>query len=190
MTAAARISRDVAHHFATEVVDLLRPACERIEIAGSLRRGKADVKDIELLAVPVLESRTVDLFGTQEYTAPLDALCDRLVSVGILEYRLDKLGRRAWGARFKRALYQGVALDLFVCRPPAQWGVLLAIRTGPAEFSHRLVTQQRFGGLLPNYWSVKDGALHDADGALVETHEERDLFAAIGVEYVEPGARR
>jgi len=44
----ASIARKVADEMATE----LAPRCERIEIAGSLRRGKADVGDIEILYVP------------------------------------------------------------------------------------------------------------------------------------------
>ena len=45
---------------AESLVEKLRPACERIEIAGSLRREKAMVGDIEIVAVPRLER---DLLG-------------------------------------------------------------------------------------------------------------------------------
>ena len=44
----ATTARKVADALAAE----LTPRCERIEIAGSLRRGKADVGDIEILYVP------------------------------------------------------------------------------------------------------------------------------------------
>ena len=33
--------------------ELLAPACARIEIAGSIRREKPKVKDVELVAVPL-----------------------------------------------------------------------------------------------------------------------------------------
>ena len=36
------------------LVERLRPACTRIEIAGSVRRGYAEVKDIEIVAIPDL----------------------------------------------------------------------------------------------------------------------------------------
>jgi len=39
---------------AEKYLEYFSPACERIEIMGSLRRMKEDVKDIELLAVPDL----------------------------------------------------------------------------------------------------------------------------------------
>lgn len=37
---------------AEKVKALLAPHCERIEIAGSIRRKKPDVKDIEIVAIP------------------------------------------------------------------------------------------------------------------------------------------
>ena len=39
---------------AESLVEHFRPACERIEIKGSLCRLKSDVKDIDLLIVPDL----------------------------------------------------------------------------------------------------------------------------------------
>jgi DNA polymerase/3'-5' exonuclease PolX len=47
-----------------EVVDLLSPVCERIEVAGSVRREKAFVGDIEILCAPRVRHETqMDLFG-------------------------------------------------------------------------------------------------------------------------------
>jgi DNA polymerase/3'-5' exonuclease PolX len=37
---------------AQETVELLRPHCERIEIAGSIRREKPEPNDIEIVAIP------------------------------------------------------------------------------------------------------------------------------------------
>ena len=58
-----KIKRTLAE--AQEVADALIAElsryCERIEIAGSLRRGKAEVGDLELVAVPKWE---LDFFGS------------------------------------------------------------------------------------------------------------------------------
>ena len=44
--------------------ELLAPACERIEVAGSIRRGKPEVKDAEIVAIPkTYEVETPGLFG-------------------------------------------------------------------------------------------------------------------------------
>src|SRR3989344_1789872 len=41
-----------AYAIATAIVEQLRPHCIRIEIAGSLRRKKSEVKDIDIVAIP------------------------------------------------------------------------------------------------------------------------------------------
>lgn len=50
------------------LADDLRPHCSRIEIAGSIRRGKAWVNDIEIVAIPkqVPVAAAEDLFGGEE----------------------------------------------------------------------------------------------------------------------------
>lgn len=40
---------------AAEVVARLGPACERVEVAGSVRRRKAEVKDLEVVFIPRME---------------------------------------------------------------------------------------------------------------------------------------
>jgi DNA polymerase/3'-5' exonuclease PolX len=190
-----------ARTVAQQLVGELAPACERIAIAGSIRRKIPEVSDIELVVIPkVVElPGPATLFGDDqpERLNVLDELCHALRSQGTLADRLDKNGRAAWGPRFKRMRYRGCAVDLFVVTPET-WGVQLALRTGPADYSHQLVTPHgvyfrdsrgaRRGGLLPLGMRVADGRLLSADGA-IETPEERDLFAVIDEPYREPWSR-
>jgi DNA polymerase/3'-5' exonuclease PolX len=60
MSAAVKFPYPVVLPIAGRIVEALRPYCERIEIAGSLRREKPMVGDIEIVAIP---RRPVDLFG-------------------------------------------------------------------------------------------------------------------------------
>ena len=134
-----------------------------------------------------------DLFGTPAAaTDELHALATALLAVGVLAHLLDKNGRPAFGEKLKRVVFRGQAgelpLDLFAVTPPAQWGVILAIRTGPGAFSTRLVTQRRYGGGMPEGYRVRDGALWDGE-RLVETPEEADLFAALGLPWLPPERR-
>jgi DNA polymerase/3'-5' exonuclease PolX len=50
----ARWPAAIARKVADELVQALTPRCEQICIAGSLRRGKAEVGDIEILYIPRL----------------------------------------------------------------------------------------------------------------------------------------
>ena len=92
--------------------------------------------------------------------------------------------------KFEFGLLENVQfrLDLFIVRPET-WGVQFAIRTGPADFSHRFVTNKSLGGLLPNEMTVRDGLLWRA-GVVVPTLEEVDFFTAIGLDWIEPEDRR
>lgn len=43
---------EIAKQLAELLVSKMRDYCERVEIAGSIKRGKAEVKDIELVVIP------------------------------------------------------------------------------------------------------------------------------------------
>lgn len=166
-----------AFHVAKDVVDVLRPVCERIEIAGSVRRGKAEVKDIEVVAVPLFLN---DLFGATLLDHSLDTF----------DYSpLGKVEKN--GHKYKKiALKDGISLDLFIVTPPAQWGVQYVIRTGPSDFSQWMVTKKLHRGALPDHCYVKDGAVWDGrDNSKYNLPEERDFFRLCGLKWTEPALR-
>src|SRR4030043_2240230 len=41
-----------ASQIAVELVSKLIPYCDKIEVAGSIRRGKGEVRDIDIVAIP------------------------------------------------------------------------------------------------------------------------------------------
>ena len=181
-----KLEWNMARAIAKQFSDLIRPQVERIEFAGSLRRHKSTVGDIEIVLIPKRIKQAI-LAGLW----PLDT-CE----YDLLEERLQKLRDnevieqgRWWGPRHKELFYQNAPFDLYIVRPPAQWGVILTIRTGPAEFSRRLVTLQSQGGLMPAGFKFKDGALW-YEGQVVDTPEEEDVFRALGQAWIKPRDRR
>lgn len=191
MSDGVRIPIEDARALAHEAIGLIRHSCGRIETAGSIRRRKEDVGDIEILCIPKLEPVQTDLFGGSEDVSEEFVLITELVAGGTFEHRLDKNGHRACGKRFQRLLFKGFPLDIFCVLPPSQWGVAMAIRTGPAELSKRLVTS-RFvdpvNGCLPIGMQVKDNQLIDR-GKVIETPEEEDFFRAIKASFRNPWER-
>ena len=188
MTARRQIARRMeavmelteARQIAEKLIAGLSSHCERIEIAGSIRRCKPEVHDIELIAIPKMLP-DYDLFGQQ--CGERSLLGDRR-----LYERFGKVVKA--GKRFVQVnLFDGIMLDLFVVLPPAQWGVLFAIRTGPAEFSHWLVTPRNKGGGLPSGWRVEDGRVWDGQVTL-DFPDELKLFEWVGLGWVEPADRR
>lgn len=186
----ARIPLDEAEALADELTRALASSCSRLAVAGSIRRRKPDVGDIEVVVVPLVEQVPYGLFGDQ--TRPCNRFAERCVALrdaGELRMRRDQNNRTSWGDRYKRAYWQRFACDLFSVVEPAQFGVIFAIRTGPAEFSHRLVTSELHGGLMPPHLHVKGGALWHRDGEMIPTPEEEDLFRALGLAWIEPWER-
>lgn len=163
----------------TLLIKKLEPYCERIEIAGSVRRGKPNPGDIELVAIPKTRP-TLDLFGNQD--GEFSLLYDRKVIQpwGIIQ----KFGERYC----KVDLFGGEALDLFIVLPPADWGVIYTIRTGPVYFSHWIVTPRKKGGALPNGWRCEDGRIWDGQTEM-RFGEEREFLKWLGLGWIEPGER-
>ncbi len=171
---------------ASEVRAWLAPACDRIEVAGSVRRGKADVRDLEIVAIPRRAGRPV--FG-QPPLAPLDALLADLVRQWHL--RWDRETPRN-GPKHKRLVHDSThqRIDLFLTTPE-NWGNILAIRTGDADFSRLLVTKRTEGGLMPYGYCQRDGALWEVvlkvAGPTVQFDrripcpEEADFFGELGI---------
>lgn len=117
----------------------------------------------------------------------------RLESLGITP-RLNVNGHRiGWGQRFLAGVWherEDCPVDIFCVLPPAQWGAIFAIRTGPAEYSKWLVTRALGLGL-----QCQNGRLIYQDGTPFAgseraTPEEEDFFGALGLDWVPPHERR
>lgn len=157
-----------AFRIAEQLVELFAPLCDRIEIAGSIRRQKPLVGDIEIVCVPKWHT---DLLG-QIISSHIDTMVDGWARRGDTSKSFPLLADRVPvafpplknGPRFKQFRIatppadaeRPLRLDLFTCETEA-WGPALAMRTGPAEFSKRLVTHRDDGGLLDERLCIHDG---------------------------------
>jgi DNA polymerase/3'-5' exonuclease PolX len=151
--------------------------CEKIELAGSVRRHKAEVKDLEIVAVPKLEARQVGFWDTAPYSL-LEEVLDDLLAKGILVRDCEV---RRWGERYKRMVHDasGLVIELFMARPHS-WGYILALRTGPAEFNRTWASHGYHGGCLPLENQLRDGELLHR-GKVVSVETEAAFFKAIGL---------
>lgn len=192
MSAGRPVPLAVAEPIALELVALLRDSCERLEVAGSIRRRKPMVADIELVAVPRIEGQpTGDLWGSKVNVDLLQMALDFFTLNGRLQPR-DVTIRRASGTvehqvrlgdSYKALVYRDLPVDLFIVRPPADWGVILALRTGPGDWNTRIVTDcHRY------LRRVAGGRVYRA-GEYVPCPEERDFFEAVGQPWIEPEYR-
>jgi DNA polymerase/3'-5' exonuclease PolX len=204
MSGSYRFKREDALPRAQMLLEQLRPVCEQVEIAGSLRRGKATVGDIEIVALPKFEEHVIagqiGLFGggtaaTTTRVNQLDGALDRLVAAGDLHrdrpYTHQK-GR--WGEKMKTfwvSLTTGegieyVQVDLFIVTPPAQWGPIFTIRTGPSDFGQALMQYINNRTLLKQ----DNGYLsYRGTGEIVQTPTEESYFSVLGLAWIAPADR-
>jgi DNA polymerase (family 10) len=175
----AKIAYSEVLPIAQELVDLLSDGCARLEIAGSLRRRRPEVGDIELVAIPRVQEET-DLFGQVVHVR--SALDELLTAIGVQVFATKS------GPRFKQFPWRGMMVDLFVQLDPATWGVNFTIRTGSADFAKWLVTWQVNGGALPNDMYVRDARIWQR-GIVLSTPEEADVFRLIGLAWIPPEER-
>lgn len=187
-----------AKNIADQIVASLAPYCQRIEVAGSVRRRRKLVGDIEIVAIPDVVSQPDLLGGTAVFGNRLHDHLDKLVKQQKIARWKDKRGREKWGEKM-RALVFGTAraersykVDLFMCAEE-NWGNTKLIRTGSAAFSKWFVTQKDKGGaMLPGY-RQKDGFLwrQMAGDVWVEVPvlKEWDYFDLMRVPYVPPAFR-
>lgn len=54
---------ETARKYAEKIVEWLGPLCFRIEIAGSVRRERPNCNDIDIVCIPKLVAKEVDIFG-------------------------------------------------------------------------------------------------------------------------------
>ena len=154
-----------------------------------MRRGVALVRDIEIVAQPKMKSS--GLFPDQQRSELDDALADMST--------LGHLAIQKVGTKYKQyilaTLRPPIKFDLFIATE-YNWGLILAIRTGPAEFSKRMVTQRSKGGLLDDDYFVDEGRVwmrkggDDRSGSVSQPMvDEADFFNLLSCGWVEPGER-
>ena len=164
----------MAQIIANKYLQLLRPYCERIEVAGSIRRQKSEVKDVELICIPKTVETNEDMFKPTYGRVP------QFVQLVNSWTRIK--GDPAEGKYCARQLPEGIQLDLFICSAE-NWGYQLALRTGPAMFSKSLVCKLREFG-----YGCRDGNVYYRD-SLHPVEEEKEIFRMLRREFVPPEYR-
>lgn len=178
-----------AKQLAEKVVASMRPFAERAEIAGSIRRCKDEVKDIEIVAIPAF-GQPRDLFGQDPENLLFNwaQQMERENRIHWIKPGTDEIIR--WPVKEQGRYWRGllvkanIKLDLFLTTKET-WGATYIIRTGSSDFSYRLVSQiaKQTGH------NFAEGKLFDRKWQMVPTPEEEDVFRALELAYVKPEDR-
>lgn len=166
---------------ADEILGLLRPWCLRCEIAGSVRRRRPSVRDIQVVAVQhVWRGMATDLFGRVGDKEPARLLWDLLDALE-KEGRLRQTKR---GPLYRQVLYRGEKADIFTTAPQ-NFGWTMLLRTGSRDYSAGAVRRLREVGCRSEGCRI----YRDRDGSVLETPEEADAFRILEVPPLAPSRR-
>lgn len=168
-----------AREIAEDLKQRLEPACERIEIAGSIRRRKPFPNDIELLCIPKYG-------GLMGGVNMLDQQLNDLMLGGVLDYRLNKLGSRVYGPKNKLMVHvlSGIGVDIFSTTEEC-WAVSLVVRTGGEKTNRYIAIVAKAKGWR---WHAYGSGFSTPQGDVV-CKSERDVFEFVGLPYLEPWGR-
>lgn len=165
-----------AQGIAETLKGLLEDTCDRIVIAGSIRRGKPDVGDIELLCIPVF------IDGVDQ----LERELKDLIYDGTMALRLSKNGRRTFGPKNKLMIHvpSRIGVDIFSTTEEC-WPVSLVVRTGGKQTNIQIsMAAQEKGYQFHAYGS----GFTTPNGEII-CRSEREVFEAVGLPYLEPWER-
>jgi DNA polymerase (family 10) len=161
---AGRSLLDVALPLAAEIAAAVRaaPGCERCAHAGSLRRMRGTVGDIDILAAA-------------QDSAPLMAALTALpLTAEVLVGGPTKTSIRTT---------TGVQVDLRVV-PPEDWGAAMVYFTGSKAHNISLRARAVRAGL-----KLSEYGLFDADGRRIASRTEEEVYAALGLPWIPPELR-
>ncbi len=149
--------------WAEEIVELLKKKSpvDRIDIAGSIRRRRETVKDIDILVTSNQPLKVMDVF----------------VSLPMVEEVLLK-GETKTSVRLK----QGIQVDLRVVDPEC-YGAALAYFTGSKAHNIRIRELGVQRGLKINEYGIFRGQER------IGGREEEEVFAAVGLPWIPPELR-
>lgn len=169
-----------------ELAALLRPYCERLEIGGSIRRARSDVKDGELIAIP---------------TPDLLSFTDHLVQEYVVTKALyGETQTTRWGDKYRGMQFGDMKVELFLADAQS-WGYIWWLRTGPGEANEYIMrflsyknAPIRFQDGYP-WYSAKGWTRDDkqkwvaSDRIKLMAESEHDLFKLLGMPFIPPERR-
>jgi DNA polymerase (family 10) len=166
-----KIPLQTADRLARKIEAELTPFCDRIAIAGSIRRRKPFVGDIDIVALP----------SPGREKALLSRCCQNA----------DLLQGQSTSFSFR--LKNGMQLDLFLAQHPtvelfqhrpSNWGSVLLCRTGSKEHNLWLIEVAKRRGLT---WNPQYGVFNIHGKCLAAATEE--IFAVLGLHFISPEHR-
>ncbi len=204
-TNTTRIPWKFAYDAANQIKERLQPFCERIMIVGSVRREKETVGDLELCLIPKRDPGQPSFFG--ETQGPV---CKGFVKVvneftrikGQTDGRYLQVALTVKWNQGREEMSTFLKCDIFM-PAPYDFGRIVAIRTGSAEFSKDVlaVGWKKLGwvGTHEGLRRQSECSFNEKNNKWVckkfdpelppEFHDEMSFFQFLHIPYIKPEER-
>lgn len=174
-------------------------AVEKIEIVGGLRRGLSKVRGVSIIYISKIETIfpkqvQTSLFSNVPESRPpkIVYLAEKAISkLDYIEYRVDEDGKPVTMTNHPlrmKALVNpqtGVPIDLYPVESKEEWGVAMALKTGPSKFVQKLTEATQLKNIrIENYKLVSK-----ADFSAIPAYTEEEFFTVCGIEWIKPEDR-
>lgn len=163
---------------ALQVWETLRKHCPigKCKVAGSIRRKKPFVKDLEIVCIPDLVEKPDTLFANKQVRCP--RFIEAAASLG--EVKKGQLPDGKYVQIWMPA--PGMMLDLFMVET-GNFGLQYLIRTGPWQYGQRILAEFNKRG-----YHSKDG-YPQRRGELLAFHNEAEVYEYLELPFVKPENR-
>ena len=184
-----KFPRAAALAVAKELCDIQR-ICDRLIVAGSLRRRKLAVGDVEILYIPKFAREPDGLFDHKQVNL-VDVALEEMLKAGIIAKRRNVNGSVMWGEKNKLAVHvsSGIPVDFFAATE-ANWFNYLVCRTGGSENNVTICNSAIAKGWKWNPYGSgfsRQKGLGEETAAMIS---ERAVFEFVGLPYKEPWERQ
>lgn len=162
--------------YVEKVLGALSPLCARIEVAGSVRRGRPAVSDLDFVVLP----RPEGLVAFRERASLMSTVVKSGEDIYII--------RTKDGLQVDFYFAHGPKNDLLETKP-GNWGSVMLCRTGSKEHNIYMAQQAQRAGYK---WETMIG-ITKPDGATGRTvlaaETEEEIFTALGMDFIAPERR-
>lgn len=176
---------DYAMYMAEQILKELTPICQKISIAGSVRRKEPTVKDLEIVCVSHEKMITeADLFAETDSGRYKNI---RRVKMWAENPENTHIRHVKGGDRYQKIVYEHeLPVDIFMVKD-TDYGRQLALRTGPAKYSKAIASRWNVLG----YEGAGDHLIHMQTGEQLQQpfYKEEEFFEWLGWQYVDPEFR-
>jgi DNA polymerase (family 10) len=169
-----------ARKYAEDIGEWLKPFCTRIEIAGSIRRGRAECGDVDLVVLPKLQE-SFDLFGVVNGRSNL------------LKVELERYVRGTNGAKWLNGtgISTGATVNFLLglkkcelnvfCAKEENFGAVWLTYTGSKEANLWMIERAQSMGLE---WRALRGVVRE--GSVIAGKTEEEIYGALNLPFVYP----